>query len=162
GEFIHGTLPEVQARVKTDPHPSPEEEDAQSRGEYKIPTQMLPSPPPPLCQDEHGDEACERIARWWLAYEHEVDDIWLRSNIHKCRESVQDQYEADRKKDWRRTEKKKPRTQGYHERRGCLSKTGICKARFPRDVYESTTIDKDGHINMKKKEPLISSELSWL
>ncbi|KAJ7710830.1 hypothetical protein B0H17DRAFT_896397, partial [Mycena rosella] len=132
GEFIHGTLAEVQTRVKTDPHPSPEEEDAQSTVEYKVPTQTLPSVPPPLCTEDHeseGCEVCERMARWWLAYEHEVDDLWLRSNVHKCKES----------------------------RRGCLSKTGICKARFPRDIYPVTTIDSDGHINMKKLEAYVNN-----
>ncbi|KAJ7698788.1 hypothetical protein B0H16DRAFT_1262521, partial [Mycena metata] len=88
GEFIHGTMAEVRERVKTDPNPSPEEEDAQSGADYKVPTQTLPSIPPPLCTELHGDESCDKceaLSRWWTAYEHEVDDLILRSNVHTCR-----------------------------------------------------------------------------
>ncbi|KAJ7808829.1 hypothetical protein B0H13DRAFT_1668446 [Mycena leptocephala] len=153
-------MAEVRDRVKTDPHPTPEEEDAQSGVDYKVPTQTLPSVPPPLCKVDHGDENCERceaLARWWVHYEHEVDDLILRSNVHTCKDSIQDRHESEAKKDWRGLKKKKPRTKGYYERRGCLSKTGICKARFPREVFERTTVDKDGHVNMKKKEAYINT-----
>ncbi|KAJ7740538.1 hypothetical protein B0H16DRAFT_1324385, partial [Mycena metata] len=113
-----------------------------------------------MCKEDHGDEGCENceaLSRWWTHYEHEVDDLILRSNVHTCKESVQDAYDAAAKKDWRNTTKKAPRAKGYYERRGCLSKTGVCKARFPRDLFESTHIDKDGHINIKKKEANINT-----
>ncbi|KAJ7132918.1 PIF1-like helicase-domain-containing protein [Mycena filopes] len=160
GEFIHGSMAEVKTRVKTDPHPTPEEEDAQSGVNYKVPTQTLPSIPPPLCTAEHGDESCDKceaLSRWWVHYEHEVDDLILRSNVHTCRDSVQDKHEEEGKKDWRGLKKKRARTKGYYERRGCLSKTGVCKARFPRDLYEETHLDKDGHVNIKKKEAYINN-----
>ncbi|KAJ7163730.1 hypothetical protein C8R46DRAFT_875283, partial [Mycena filopes] len=41
---------------------------------------------------------------------------------------------------------------GVYERRGCLSKSGVCKARFPRDVFPTSEIDPDGHVNIKKTE----------
>ncbi|KAJ7149839.1 hypothetical protein C8R43DRAFT_844319, partial [Mycena crocata] len=125
GEFTHGTLEDVRARVKTDLHPSPEEEDAQSGPTYQVPTQTLPSVPPPMCSEEHGDEYCEKclaLSEWWVKYEHEVDDLILRSNVHQCRES-----------------------------------TGICKARFPRDLFENTHVDKDGHVNIRKKEAYVNT-----
>ncbi|KAJ7091587.1 hypothetical protein C8R44DRAFT_563327, partial [Mycena epipterygia] len=100
---------------------------------------------------------CQCLADWWLKYEHEVDNILLRSNVHKCRESIQDKQDEARKKDWRGLKKLKQKPRTYHERRGCLSKTGICKARFPREIFKSTHIDENGHINIKKAEPQINT-----
>jgi hypothetical protein len=41
--------------------------------------------------------------------------------------------------------------------KGCLDQNGVCRARFPRDIHETTTVDStDGHIDMKKKEPYIN------
>ncbi len=35
--------------------------------------------------------------------------------------------------------------------KGCLNKNGVCMARFPRDLYPETVVNKDdGHIFMKK------------
>ncbi|KAJ7714279.1 hypothetical protein B0H16DRAFT_1269558, partial [Mycena metata] len=36
--------------------------------------------------------------------------------------------------------------------RGCLNSEGMCKARFPRELHEETTIDDDGHVNMRQHE----------
>ncbi|KAJ6623681.1 hypothetical protein B0H10DRAFT_1633847, partial [Mycena sp. CBHHK59/15] len=160
GDFIHGSMSNVRERVNADPEASPEEEDLQSGPTYKVPTQTLPSVPPPLCNEVHEDDKCDkcqRLAEWWLTYEHEVDDLLLRSNVHKCRESIQDKEDAAAKKDWRNSKKIKPQTRTYHERRGCLSKTGICKARFPRQIFETTHVDEDGHINIKKAEPQLNT-----
>ncbi|KAJ7800276.1 hypothetical protein B0H13DRAFT_1672992, partial [Mycena leptocephala] len=38
-----------------------------------------------------------------------------------------------------------------------LVKTGICKARFPREIFQITHVDKDGHINIKKREPQLNT-----
>ncbi|KAJ7695916.1 hypothetical protein B0H17DRAFT_901427, partial [Mycena rosella] len=161
GDFIHGSMEEVRRQVKTDPHPTPEEEDEQSTLTYQVPTQTLPSVPPLLCSEEHGDESCNTcraLSQWWVKYEHKVDDLVLRSNVHKCRESVQDKCEEASKKDWRglkgKGSKDQPKVQ---ERRGCLSKTGICKARFPRDLFETTHVDGEGHMNIRKREAYINT-----
>ncbi|KAJ7091660.1 hypothetical protein C8R44DRAFT_835772 [Mycena epipterygia] len=37
------------------------------------------------------------------------------------------------------------------------SNMGICKARFPREIFKSTHIDENGHINIKKAEPQINT-----
>ncbi|KAJ7674361.1 hypothetical protein B0H17DRAFT_857725, partial [Mycena rosella] len=163
GEFIHGSVDDMRKCVNADPDASPEEQDLQSGPTYNVPTQILPSVPPPLC-DTHrrGDaaasacEQCQIVAEWWLRYEHEVDDLLLRSNMHKCRESVQDKEDEAAKKDWRKL-KQKPRKRTYYERRGCLSKTGICKARFPRQIFKTTHVGDDGHINIRKLEPQMNT-----
>ncbi|KAJ7784230.1 hypothetical protein B0H16DRAFT_1296471 [Mycena metata] len=94
---------------------------------------------------------CQKLQRWWDSYEHEVDDLLLRSNVHKCRDSLQDKEDEASKRDWRNL-RPKPRKRTYHERRGCLSKTGICKARFPREIFTC-----NGHINIKKREPILNT-----
>ncbi|KAJ7860180.1 hypothetical protein B0H13DRAFT_1639635, partial [Mycena leptocephala] len=159
GEFLHGSMADVRHRVNADPDATPEEEDLQSGPTYQVPTQTLPSVPPLLCQENHGDVEClecQNLKNWWNSYEHEVDDILLRPNVHKCRESVQDKEDEAAKKDWRNL-KPKSRKRTYHERRGCLSKRGVCKARFPRDIFETTHVDKDGHINIKKHEAQLNT-----
>jgi hypothetical protein len=152
GEFTHGTLDDVRERVRADP----DVEDLQSGSPtYKVPTQILPEVPLPMCKGrcEEGCQGCLNLARWFQKYEHEVDDLLLRSNVHKCRHSVQDEQETEFKKDWRHLKKKRKTEKKYYERRGCLNRHGVCKARFPRDVFGETNIDQDGHINLKKREP---------
>ncbi|KAJ7085021.1 hypothetical protein C8R43DRAFT_854395, partial [Mycena crocata] len=138
GEFIHGSMADVRTRVNADPEATPEEEDFQSTSRYQVPTQTLPSVPPPICDKLHSNnkdcQKCQRLAEWWITYEHEVDDLLLRSNVHTCKEA-----------------------QAYHERRGCLNKTGLCKARFPREIFETSHVDKDGHLNIKKKEAQLNT-----
>ncbi|KAJ7710365.1 hypothetical protein B0H17DRAFT_914878, partial [Mycena rosella] len=118
GGFIHGSVETVRAKVKADPEA---EELMQGHPKYKVPTQTFPEAPPPLCTTERcGSQYadCVKLSQWWLKYEHEIDDLLLRSNIHSC----------------------------------CLSKEGVCKARFPRDVIENTFLDEDGHVNLKHLE----------
>ncbi|KAJ7122696.1 hypothetical protein C8R43DRAFT_1090749 [Mycena crocata] len=110
GDFMQGSMAEA----------TPEEEDLQSGPHYKVPTQTLPSVPPPLCDSIHHDsndscDQCQRLAKWWLQYDHEVDDLLLRSN------------------------------------------TGICKARFPREIFETTHVGEDGHINIRKQEAQLNT-----
>ncbi|KAJ7843728.1 hypothetical protein B0H13DRAFT_1472248, partial [Mycena leptocephala] len=102
---------------------------------------------------------CQRLAEWWKNYEQEVDDLLLRSNVHKCRETIRDKEDEAAKKDWRGLKKLKykSRTHTYYERRGCLSKTGVCKSRFTRPIFETTHVDEDGHINIKKSEPQLNT-----
>ncbi|KAJ7169028.1 hypothetical protein C8R46DRAFT_855214, partial [Mycena filopes] len=41
--------------------------------------------------------------------------------------------------------------------RGCLTKTGVCRARFPREVVQHSTVSEDGHITIKHKEPMLNA-----
>jgi hypothetical protein len=160
GEFIHGSMADVRNRVNADPEATPEEEDLQSGPTYEVPTQTLPSVPPPLCEEIHDDTVCvncRALTDWWVRYEHEVDDLLLRSNVHKCRESIQDKEDQAAKKDWRDLKNLKTRTRTFHERRGCLSRNGVCKAQFPRNIFQTTHVDKDGHINVKKHEAQLNT-----
>src|ERR1700728_4290812 len=109
--------------------------------EYKDPTQTLPdAPPKPTDCDCNKCESCETTANWWQNFKNTVDDLILRSNVHKCRTSIP----ADEK-----TQKK--------ERRGCINKHGNCKARFPRQKFERTKVDpKTAALNIKKGEGWIN------
>src|SRR6267378_4365561 len=132
GEFMTGTMDEVKERV---------DENMKAK-EYKDPTQTLPdAPPKPTECDCNKCESCENTANWWQNFKNTVDDLILRSNVHKCRNSIP----ADEKK-----QKK--------ERRGCINKHGNCKARFPRQTFEKTEVDpKTGALNMKKGERWINT-----
>jgi hypothetical protein len=42
--------------------------------------------------------------------------------------------------------------------KGCLDRNGICRARFPREVHERTTVDEtDGHVSVKKLEAYMNT-----
>jgi hypothetical protein len=130
GEFNHGSMHDVKNRMGVDPHPSPEELDLQASSGHRVPTLTLPSVPPPMCVEAPGHDVlcqyCTSLQKWWVEYEHEINDLWLRTNLHKCRESYQDSVTEAEKKDWRN--QGTPKRQGvkpYWERRGCLSKKGV-------------------------------------
>src|ERR1700720_3143822 len=127
GEFKTGTMDEVKEQVH---------ENMKSE-EYKDPTQTLPDPPsePNDCECNKC-ESCEDTSNWWEKFNDTVDDLILRSNVHKCHTSVP----ADEKK-----QKK--------ERRGCINRQGNCKARFPRQIFQQTQVDTTtGALNVKKGE----------
>src|ERR1700691_3659810 len=132
GEFMTGTMDEVKEQV---------DENMKAK-EYKDPTQTLPdAPPEPTDCNCNKCESCEITANWWQKFKNTVDDLILRSNVHKCRTSIP----ADEKK-----QKK--------ERRGCINKHGNCKARFPRHIFEKTEVDpKTGALNIKKGESWINT-----
>jgi hypothetical protein len=124
GEFMTGKMEDVKAKV---------DKEVATNKEYKDPTQTLPIPPPPECPNNNCDtcENCKEMDEWEEQFKNTVDDLLLRSNVHECRTSIA----ADEKK-----QKK--------ECRGCLSKNGQCKARFPRELHEETQVDpKTGALN---------------
>ena len=112
---------------------------------YHDPTETMPEPPPCSCLTEEckGCKQCGTLMLWWLQFKATVDDILLRSNIHKCT--------TNRNKDGS-LNKLRPFV-------GCLDNIwGRCKARFPRQLFATTEVDNDtGHINMKKGEPWINT-----
>ena len=133
GDFLSGPMENVANAVKT----------ASEKADYKNPTETLPEPPPPSCHNplRDGCSSCNELSAWTSKYQLTVDDLLLKSNVHKC--------STNRNKDGSQN-KARP----Y---KGCLDNIwGRCKARFPRPTYVKTEIDTEtGSINLKKSE-------SWL
>ena len=133
GDFLLKNKAEVEADVHVDSQ-SPD---------YKNPTETLPEPPPQLCHNIPREDCkgCASVASWWSRFQGTVNDLLLKSNIHKC--------STNRNKDGSQN-KARP----Y---KGCLDNIwGRCKARFPRTTFEQTEVDMEtGRIDMKKRE-------SWL
>ncbi len=135
GEFMTGTQEEVEQEIKL--------EKTQNKN-YQDPTQTLPDPPPPLCENENcGEENCcdcEKLESWWQKFKKITNDLIFKSNVHSCRGF---------KSDEKASKKNRP---------GCINKYGNCKARFPRKLFAQTEVDlKTGALNVKKGEPWINT-----
>jgi hypothetical protein len=132
GEFLTGSMSDVKENINTD----------MRRSNYWDPTETLPNPPPPLCNiNNHTGTTCSCLAEWHNEFEHTVDDLIFRSNVHSCRKP------SSNKKEPNKT-----------QRPTCQNKDGNCKARFPRSVVNQTEVDpKTGALNMKKKEAWINT-----
>src|ERR1700676_2690693 len=79
GEFMTGTMDEVKEQAQ---------ENMKAK-EYRDPTQTLPDAPPELTNcDCNKCESCESTTNWWQNFKNTVDDLILRSNVHKCRTSI--------------------------------------------------------------------------
>ncbi|KAJ6574056.1 hypothetical protein B0H19DRAFT_933701, partial [Mycena capillaripes] len=145
-KYFHGSRDAVIAARKVEPlsvdADSDEEIDWESG--YRPPTQTLPQPPPPPCSSKVCTELCadcRRSAAWWEGYILEVDDLLVRSNVHTHFLSVEHQ---------------QPDFKFKRERKGCLTKTGVCRARFPREVFTASEMTDDGHINVRHIEPMMN------
>lgn len=148
GEFPTGTMEYVKSKIPIDV-------ENKSKGvhtvfhnnlnqsvdkSYKDPTQTLPENPPERCKTiKHTScNYCELLTSWWNQFNDTVDDILLRSNVHKCSSSD-------------------PNNSKF-KAKGCLNKDGICKARFPHPIVPETTINyEDGYINLKKLEAMLNT-----
>ena len=126
GEFMTGTMEKVASDI----------ECSVKDPEYKDPTQTLSEAPPPLCKHKMKDDCarCKKHQKWQSKFKMTVDDILLKSNVHKC-------------------------GGGKNGRRPtCINKQGNCKARFPRTVFEQTEVDpQTGALNIKKGEPWLNT-----
>jgi hypothetical protein len=126
GEFMTGPAEQVMSDVHK------RTQDAN----YKDPTQTLPEQLPPLCKHPKKDDCsrCKKQDSWWLTFKDTVDDILLKSNVHRC-------------------------GGGKNGRRPtCINKQGNCKARFPRQILESTEVDpQTGALNIKKGEQWLNT-----
>ena len=133
GDFISGSMENVANAVKTN----------SEKADYKNPTETLPEPPPPSCHNPLRNDcsSCDKLSAWTSTYHSTVDDLLLKSNVHKC--------STNRNKDGSQN-KARP----Y---KGCLDNIwGRCKARFPRLTYTKSEVDTEtGSISLKKSE-------SWL
>ena len=79
---------------------------------------------------------------WWDRFKYTVDDLLSRSNVHTCTTSVKSPDEKKAKK----------------QRVGCINKYGNCKARFPRQTYDTTQVDPEtGALNMKKGKAWVNN-----
>jgi hypothetical protein len=137
GEFFTGTQEEVTTKAA---------QNAQAP-DYVNPTESMPIPPPPRCDDHQSHSAlcmiCTKAKEWWNYFLVTVDDILIKSNIHSCT--------RNKNKDGGNNKK--------HVYVGCMdNKWGKCKARFPRPTFQETIVNKDtGSIDMKKKEPWLNT-----
>jgi len=134
GEFMTGTQEEVKHHIEIEKSQNPN---------YQDPTQTLPDPPPPLCEnkacDEENCDNCQELETWWQKFRKITDDLIFKSNVHTCR--GQSNEKASKK-----------------DRPGCINKHGNCKARFPRNIFTQTEVDlKTGALNIKKGEPWINT-----
>src|SRR5882762_5085314 len=145
GEFITGSLEDVKQNLDI----------AELDDQYKNPTETLPISPPPQCnQNACGEcKSFQATCSWESQFNSTVDDILLRSNIHKCTGGSK-QYEKKKMK-----YKNKNTVDKYQPVTGCLSnKWGKCKARFPRKTFEHTEVNPDsGALNIKKGESMLNS-----
>jgi hypothetical protein len=132
GEFLTGTMDDVKLEVDKN----------SSHNTYKDPTQTLPEMIPALCkcQDDKCFD-CQCLDMWWNKFNHTVDDLILRSNVHRCG--------RNKSNGEKNNGKYKP---------SCMNKYGICKARFPRQIFNETKVDLNtGSLNMKKREAWINT-----
>jgi Helitron helicase-like domain at N-terminus/PIF1-like helicase len=136
GEFLTGSQDDIMAQVK---------HDSQSEG-YLDPTQTLPVSPPNACEAKCGEcEDCKELGAWHRKFEDVVDDLILKSNVHRC--SINPESTKDG------TQRKIRRYVGCTD-----NKWGKCKARFPRQVFKQTEVDLEtGSLSMKKLESMINT-----
>ena len=133
GEFMTGTKEEVEHRWK-------EQKDLP---DYVPATQSLPTSPPRACKSQCGVcRACRNLIDWQDKFRLETDELLLKSNVHRCTNNRDEQGNI-----------KTNRTHG-----GCLSKWGVCKARFPRLLILKTMFDLiTKHISVKKREAMLNT-----
>ena len=153
GEFITGSLEDVKQNLDI----------AELDDQYKNPTETLPIPPPPQCNQNGCGEckSCQATSSWESQFSSTVDDILLRSNIHKCTGGSK-QFEKKKMK-----HKDKNTVNKYQPITGCLSnKWGKCKAHFPRKTFEHTEVNMaNGALNIKKGESMlntVTAEVTYL
>ena len=128
GEFFNGPIANVSQHIANEKDNNPN---------YTDPTKTMPEPLPSECDKQQVCQNCDNClatSSWWEKFKQTVDDILLRSNMHKCKMTTKDKNGNDLKK-------------------GCLNKNGRCRARFPHEVVEQTMVDPlTGALRLKKGE----------
>ncbi|KAF6745668.1 hypothetical protein DFP72DRAFT_756481, partial [Ephemerocybe angulata] len=96
------------------------------------------------------------LLSWWERFKLTVDDILIRSNVHSCYERKDNKDNTDPGSEGKKGKGK--RVKKIHATgKGCINKDGVCTARFPREVFMHTSVDrKTGHLNIKKQESSIN------
>ncbi|KAF8220008.1 hypothetical protein L208DRAFT_1072918, partial [Tricholoma matsutake] len=135
GDFLLRVKEEVESEVTA----------AETLDDYRNPTETLPEPPLRICHKvpDNTCNDCLKVASWWLRFHFLVNDLLLKSNVHKC--------STNRNRDGSEN-----KACPY---RGCLDNIwGKCKAHFPRPIFKQTEIDVDtGCIDVKKTESLLNT-----
>lgn len=152
GEFLTGTMEDMVqtfGALKKDARRSNVHRNSNSeteRHDVDDPTLRLPvcPPPPSLCGDAKCTcSSCSASRQWELSYKETIDNVIYRSNVHTC--YVRKDVVAN----------------GVHKKhvtgKGCINKDGVCTARFPRKIYEESSVSEDGHLNLKKLESQINT-----
>ena len=138
GELITGTLDDVKKQL----------DEKELQYHYTKPTETLPSPPPYKCIKPNTRtcdcDECASYADWYSAFLSDTDDILLRANVHTC--------SGSQTKSTSMALKSQPSV-------GCRSNPlGVCKARFPRPVFQQTFVDSTtGYLNLKKGESMMNT-----
>lgn len=104
--------------------------DREMQTGYVNPTELLPDSPPAICQCSIDSCInCKQYQDWKEDYNSTVNDILFRIHKHKC------------------------------SKEGCLkNKHNACKARFPRQIFDSSMVDPlSGAICIKHKEPMLNT-----
>jgi len=129
GKFMTGTQEKIKYHIKIEKTQNPN---------YQDPTQTLPDPPSPLCDEQNCDN-CQELETWWQKFRKITDDLIFKSNVHTCR--GQSNEKASKK-----------------DGPGCINKYGNCKARFSRNLFTQTKVNsKTSALNVKKREPWINT-----
>ncbi|KAF6765470.1 hypothetical protein DFP72DRAFT_761944, partial [Ephemerocybe angulata] len=170
GELATGSLDNVRDSTAEKMKQAEENALAGEKKEdtYADPTETLPIPPPEIihctcdviddpinfekCDESSHCSNCVSRKSWWTNIFYPIaDDIISRANVHGyCRASL--------KPGQKRTASEGDDTEdAMAQPKGRLDRNGICRARFPRDIHTETTVDEDGHINLKKLEPLMNT-----
>jgi hypothetical protein len=135
GDFMTGLQEEVEENL----------EHMIADSNYRDPTTTLPVAPPAVtCKCNSGKCGhCGVLNKWWTSFRQTVDDLLLKSNIHRCT--------TNRNKDGSQNKSR--------SFTGCLDNIyGKCKARFPRELVQKTYIDEEtGHIHLKKNAQWINT-----
>ena len=113
GDFLLKNKADVEADVHA----------ASQSPEYQNPTETLPEPPLQLCHNISRNDCngCASVTSWWSRFQGTVNDLLLKSNVHKC--------STNRNKDGSQNK--------AHPYKGCLDNIwGRCKAWFPRTLFK--------------------------
>lgn len=106
-------------------------------GETYVPaTDSLPVPAPRRCKESHGEgqtdqcEDCANTISWWSRFKTTVNELVWRVHWHDCGSQ-------------------------------CLTRkngTATCKARYPRETRQETTVDPEtGYLNLRKGEAKVNT-----
>ncbi|KDQ49304.1 hypothetical protein JAAARDRAFT_97396, partial [Jaapia argillacea MUCL 33604] len=136
GEFMDTTMEEIASNTKLTKLDQIDDHKSQSTDEVKksnIPSDIyaLPIKPPDECKKKQcvGCIKCKQIENWMKSFKETVNRLVYNLNRHTCQIGRCKEAKSD----------------------------ATCKARFPRDVQEHTTVDKEsGYISMKKLEHYIN------
>ncbi|KAJ3764372.1 hypothetical protein EV360DRAFT_31596, partial [Lentinula raphanica] len=134
GEFLTGSKEHVKTIVS-----KLEESD-----NYVSPELTLPVSPPASCNClSPACIVCKEYTEWYMRYQSTIDDLLFKSNLHDCFRAFYADGTIRNIDKWEVS---------------CLNnKYKKCKARFPRQVHETSHIDPDtGHLFLKKLEPWIN------